>query len=96
MPEPTEQPPPGPGVVVYVTRWCGWCRRVKELLARHGVAFEEVDISDDPELRRRIVALSGRLTVPQVFVGGRPLGGHDDLAALEREGRLDEALSPRS
>jgi glutaredoxin 3 len=81
-----------PRVVVYTRSWCGWCRRAKALLARKGVAFEEIDLDEHPELAADVARRSGRPTVPQVFAGERPLGGYDSLEALERRGELDAAL----
>ena len=79
-------------VVVYVTRICSYCTLVKRLLSSKGIRFEEVDVSNDPERRRWLVAASGQRTVPQVFVEGRPYGGFTDLLALDRQGKLDAIL----
>jgi len=80
-------------VKIYTTRICPFCRRAKALLEKKEVAYEEIDVSDDPELRVRMIELSGgRRTVPQIFIDGRPIGGSDDLYALEQEGRLDALL----
>jgi len=62
-------------------------------LEKKQVAYEEIDVSDDPALRTRMVELAGgRRTVPQIFIDGQPIGGSDDLYALEQEGRLDALL----
>ena len=79
-------------VVVYVTRICSYCTHVKRLLGSKGIRFEEVDVSNDLERRRWLVAASGQRTVPQVFVDGRPYGGFTDLLALEHQGKLDAIL----
>ena len=80
-------------VVIYTKSWCGYCTRAKELLARKGVPFTEVEISNDDVLRDEMVARAGgRRTVPQIFVGDTHVGGCDDLYALEAEGRLDALL----
>ncbi len=80
-------------VEIYTTRICPYCRRAKALLEKKGAAYEEIDVSDDDALRARMVELAGgRRTVPQIFIDGRPIGGSDDLYALEQAGRLDALL----
>jgi glutaredoxin 3 len=81
-------------VEMYTTEVCPFCVRAKALLKRKGVAFEEIDVTDDPALRQRMVELSGgRRTVPEIFINGKIIGGFDELNALERQGRLDELLA---
>lgn len=76
-------------VVVYVTESCPYCRAAKEVLKKKKVRFEEIDVTGDDGARETLVALSGgRVTVPQIFIGGKPIGGYDDLIRLDREGRL--------
>jgi glutaredoxin 3 len=79
-------------VTIYTTGWCGFCMQAKALLARKGVTFREVDVSDGPALREEMIARSGRRTVPQVFIGDRHLGGLDELTAADRSGELDKLL----
>ncbi len=79
-------------VKVYVTDYCPYCTRAKGLLRRKGVAFTEIDVSDDDATRRWLVETTGRRTVPQIFIDGRPVGGSDDLHALDRSGELDRLL----
>jgi glutaredoxin 3 len=78
-----------PDIVIYVTGWCPYCSRARELLAKKGLAFREVDVDDDPKLREEMIARSGRRTVPQVFIGEKHVGGCDDLFALDGTGELD-------
>lgn len=78
---------------MYTTPICPYCVRAKQLLARKGVSFREVDVSRDPALRQEVMARSGRRTVPQIWIGDYHVGGFDDLYALEREGRLDGLLA---
>jgi glutaredoxin 3 len=66
--------------------------RAKALLSKKGVSYEEISVEENDELRTWLVERSGQMTVPQVFVGDRPLGGFSDVDALEREGRLDAIL----
>jgi glutaredoxin 3 len=81
-----------PRITVYTKAACPYCVRAKALLARKGVAFEEIPVEGDEALRTWLVERSGQRTVPQVFAGERPLGGFSDLDALDREGKLDPIL----
>ena len=81
-------------VEIYSTIFCGYCARAKSLLAGKGVAFETIDLTEHPERRSEMIARSGgRVTVPQIFINGDHVGGSDDLAALERAGKLDPKLA---
>lgn len=80
-------------VRMYATRTCPFCMMARHLLNAKQVPFEEIAVDADPELRRRMEAESGRHTVPQIFIDGVPVGGYDELAALERAGRLDALLA---
>lgn len=80
-------------VVVYTTRICPYCVRAKQLLQRKGVAYDEIDVSDDFDARRELVARTGQRTVPQIFINAQPIGGCDELYALERAGQLDPLLA---
>ncbi|WP_242337915.1 glutaredoxin 3 [Anaeromyxobacter sp. SG66] len=85
-----------PQVTVYTKRNCPYCVRAKALLSSKGVAYKEVSVEGDDALRAWLVEKSGQMTVPQVFVGARSLGGFSDLDALDREGRLDPLLRGES
>lgn len=79
-------------VEIYTTPTCPYCHAAKALLDGKGVAYEEITVLD-PELRAAMTQrANGRLTVPQIFVGETHVGGYDDLAALERQGKLDPLL----
>jgi glutaredoxin 3 len=81
-------------IEIYTTPFCGYCARAKALLTRKGLAFEEYDAPHGSAARREAIERSGgRTTVPQIFIDGQSIGGSDDLAALEREGRLDTLLA---
>ena len=80
-------------VVIYTTRICPYCVRAKQLLQRKGVAYEEVDVSNDYATRMQLVERTKQRTVPQIFVGDTHVGGYDDLSALDRAGKLDVLLS---
>jgi glutaredoxin 3 len=80
-------------IEIYTTFWCPYCAAAKSLLTKKGVAFREIDAPNGSAAREEAISRSGgRTTVPQVFVGGTPLGGYDDIAALDRAGRLDALL----
>jgi glutaredoxin 3 len=76
-------------VVIYTTQYCPYCTQAKALLKHKGVAFQEVDVGKDAALRDKMIEKSGRRTVPQIFIDGDPIGGFDELRALDEEGKLD-------
>jgi len=80
-------------VVVYTTQYCPYCVRAKALLRHKGVPFEEIDVGEDDALRERMVEASGRRTVPQIFINDAPIGGFDELKALDDQGALDRLLA---
>jgi glutaredoxin 3 len=80
-------------VKMYTRKWCGYCTAAANLLDTKGVAYEEIDCSGDRATRAWLVETTGRTTVPQIFIDGRPIGGYDDLRALERRGELDGLLA---
>jgi len=81
-------------VKMYTTEVCPYCIRAKALLAERGVqAIDEVRVDRDPAERQRMVELTGRRTVPQIFVGAQHVGGCDDLIALDRRGELMPLLA---
>lgn len=81
-------------VEIYTTPICGYCMRAKRLLDQKGVAFTEFDVMGNPEQRAEMVQRSGGgRTVPQIFIDGTPIGGCDELHALERAGKLDSMLA---
>ncbi|MEA3018260.1 MAG: glutaredoxin 3 [Sphingomonadales bacterium] len=83
-------------VEIYTKFMCPYCARAKQLLQSKGVDYEEIEISMDPGKREEMIQRAdGRTTVPQIFIDGRHVGGSDDLAELERSGRLDPMLNPQ-
>jgi glutaredoxin 3 len=83
-----------PKIEIYTTPFCPYCERAKALLTRKGVPFEELDAPHGSQARRDAVERSGgRGTVPQIFIDGQAIGGSDELAALERAGKLDPLLA---
>ena len=80
-------------VRMYTTQVCPYCIRAKALLKQRGVeAIDEVRIDLDPGQREQMIALTGRRTVPQIFIGNTHVGGCDDLMALDRAGGLQPLL----
>ena len=81
-------------VTLYTTPICGYCAMAKRLLDRKGVAYTEIDVMGSPDKRAEMVSRSGGgRTVPQIFIDGTPIGGCDELHALERAGELDAMLA---
>ena len=81
-------------VEIYTTSYCPFCIRAKSLLQRKGIAFTEIDVSDDDGMREKMIELSGgRRTVPEIFINGKIVGGYDELSALDARGELDELLA---
>lgn len=80
-------------VELYTKAFCGYCARAKALLTEKGIAFEEYDISSGgPKRQEMLSRAKGGSTVPQIFIDDRHVGGSDDLAALNRQGKLDPLL----
>ena len=78
---------------MYCTAACPFCQSAEQLLARKGARIEKVRVDLEPGRRAEMTQKSGgRRTVPQIWIGGRHVGGCDDLYALEREGKLDPLL----
>jgi len=83
-----------PPVVIYTKSWCPYCQDAKALLARKGVAFEEIDVDRKPDLQAAMaVRAHGRRSVPQIFIGETHVGGCDDLYDLDGAGKLDKLLA---
>lgn len=83
-----------PKVEIY-TKWgCPYCVRAKTLLDSKGVAYEEYDVTlGGPKKAEMLKRVPGAQTVPQVLIGGQPVGGSDDIAALDHTGKLDALLA---
>ena len=83
-------------VIVFSSPFCGYCAAAKRLLMNKGADFIEINVLGNPARRREMTDLSGRRTVPQIFVGGRHIGGYSELSALEAAGELDSLLAEGS
>jgi glutaredoxin 3 len=80
-------------VEIYTSNFCGFCSAAKRLLTSKNVAFAEMNIGGNAQLRQQMMARSnGGHTVPQIFIGNKYVGGCDELFALERAGKLDPML----
>ncbi len=83
-----------PEIEIYTQPWCPYCARAIHILTSKGAAFREIDAPRGTTARAEAVERSGgRTTVPQIFINGRPIGGCDDLVALDRSGELDKLLA---
>ena len=81
-------------ITIYTKAFCPYCTRAKRLLDDKGAAYDEIDITmGGPKRQEMLGRANGRTTVPQIFVGDTHVGGSDDLAALERAGKLDALLT---
>jgi glutaredoxin 3 len=80
-------------VTVYSTSWCPWCDRAKALLKTRGIAFDDVNIETQPDFRQRLLDLTGGYTVPQIVIGTRPIGGFQQLRALDASGELSKLIA---
>ncbi len=82
-----------PKVEIYSSQFCGYCSRAKRLLSQKGVAYVEYDVIEDTEKRGEMIQRAGGcMTVPQIFIDGKHVGGSDELYALDDAGRLDPLL----
>ncbi len=76
-------------VKMYTTQWCPYCHHAKELLRQRGVTeLDEIRIDEQPAERAVMMQITGRRTVPQIFIGATHVGGCDDLIALDQRGGL--------
>ncbi|MFQ5533908.1 MAG: glutaredoxin 3 [Sphingomonadales bacterium] len=82
-------------VTIYTTMMCPYCVRAKALLKGKGTKFREIGVGMSPSKRAEMRNLAGgRNSVPQIFIGGRHIGGCDELHALDAAGKLDQLLTP--
>lgn len=80
-------------VKMYTTAVCPYCMRAKSLLQKRGITkIEEIRVDTDPQGREKMMTLTGRRTVPQIYIGETHVGGFDDLAKLDNEGKLEGLL----
>jgi glutaredoxin 3 len=83
-----------PQVKMYCTAVCPYCNMAERLLAKKGVTeLEKIRVDADPSQREEMMRLTGRRTVPQIFIGDVHVGGFDDLSALDAAGELEPMLA---
>lgn len=83
-----------PKVEIYTKTFCPYCTRAKMLLEKKGVVLDEIGVDSGGEKKQEMIQRAGgRMTVPQIFIGGKHVGGCDDLFELESVGKLDELLA---
>jgi len=83
-----------PKVVVYSGRFCGYCTAAERLLQSKGIKYELIKVDEDQSMFDHMMKITGRRTIPQIFIDEFHVGGFDDLSALNQSGKLDELLSP--
>jgi glutaredoxin 3 len=81
-----------PAVRMYSTQICPYCMRAERLLNQKGVQVDKILVDKNPEEMQKMIEITGRRTVPQIFIGERHVGGCDDLMELDRKGELDPLL----
>jgi glutaredoxin 3 len=80
-------------VIVYTTEHCSFCSTAKALLGKRGIDYEEINLARDPDGREALAKKTGKITFPQIVIGGETLGGFDALIAADRDGRLKQLLA---
>jgi glutaredoxin 3 len=81
-----------PAIIVYVTGWCPYCERARDLMTKKGLKFNEINVDEDAKSREEMIARSGRRSVPQIFIDDKHIGGCDELFALDGSGELDRLI----
>ena len=80
-------------IVIYTTAVCPYCVAAKNFLQSKGQTWTEVRVDADPELRMKMTAMTGRTSVPQIFINDTHVGGYDDMIAMHRKGDLEPLLA---
>lgn len=81
-------------IKIYTTEYCPYCKKAKNLLVSKNAEFEEIDITNDPDMRIKLIEITGgRKTVPQIFINDEHIGGYTDLEKLNLSGSLDLLLN---
>ena len=83
-------------IVIYTTAVCPYCVAAKNFLQSKGQIWEEVRVDTNPEIRRKMTEMTGRTSVPQIFINDTHVGGYDDMIALHRNGGLEPLLEGRA
>jgi len=80
-------------IIVYTSTHCGYCFAAKSLLSKKGIPYEEVNLSESPEMRQEIMEKWGWRTVPLIIINDKLIGGFRELASLESRNKLDSYLN---
>lgn len=80
-------------IIMYTKENCSYCVRAKQLLAAKNLTYQEIRVDQDPEQLEQMIQLSGRRTVPQIFINDQAIGGYDDLFTLSQSGKLTDLLN---
>ena len=80
-------------IEIYTSPFCGYCARAKALLDSKGASYDEMDVMMDDKKRAEMRERTNRTSVPQIFINGQHIGGSDELAALNSQGKLDALLA---
>ena len=83
-------------IIIYTRPWCGYCSAAKELLTKKGFLYKEINVEENEGQLNIMIERSGRKTVPQIFIGKKPIGGYSEIKNLEVSGKLDGLLNPIS
>lgn len=82
-----------PKIRIYGTNTCAWCGAARMFLKRKGLDYDDILVNTDPERSAEMESLSGRRSVPQIFVGERSVGGYEELVTLDESGELDRLIA---
>lgn len=85
---------PQPKIVIYSGRFCGYCTAAERLLQSKNASYELIKVDEDQDKFDHMIKITGRRTIPQIFIDEYHVGGFDDLSALNQSGKLDELLNP--
>ncbi|MDH5611477.1 MAG: glutaredoxin 3 [Gammaproteobacteria bacterium] len=81
-----------PEITVYSSKFCGYCVAAERLLQNKGLEYKLIKVDEDPTKYEYMVKITGRRTVPQIFIGDHHVGGFDDLSAANQSGELKKIL----
>jgi len=82
-----------PKIIIYSGRFCGYCTAAERLFQSKKAEYELIKVDENPEQFERMMKVTGRRTIPQIFIDDFHVGGFDDLSALNQSGKLDELLA---
>jgi glutaredoxin 3 len=83
-----------PKIVIYRGRFCGYCTAAERLFQSKNAKYELIKVDEDQDKFDHMMKITGRRTIPQIFIDELHVGGFDDLSALNQSGKLDELLKP--